>query len=117
MASATPAQPAATPEQPTEPAAADPATTRIAILGGPPVVIDRPAPEKAARSDPGEARKKEREKQRAEDRARRRRLAARRARLARQAAQAQLALNPFGQATQTTQYIQPGLAGTTARTR
>ena len=116
------------PEQPGAPAAADPATARIATLGSPPVVIEQPTPEKAVRGEPDQSEakkkeeaKKEREKERAEERARQRRLAARRARLAQEAAQAQLAAYPFGQANQTTQYVQPGLqpglAGTTTRTR
>jgi hypothetical protein len=117
-ASAAPEAPPAAPGQPSAPAAADPSTASIATLGGPPAAIAEPAPEKAGRAapDPIEARKKEREKERAEEQARRRRLAARRARLAQQAAQAQQAANPFGQTNQM-QFVQPGLANASARSR
>ncbi|WP_024518193.1 hypothetical protein [Bradyrhizobium sp. Tv2a-2] len=96
----------ATPEPSSAPA--DPATARIATLGGPPVTTEEP---KGARGelDPSDAKKKER----AEERARQRRLAARRARLAQEAAQARLAANPFA----AMQYIRPGLANATARAR
>ena len=106
----------AAPEHPVTPAAASPAASRIATLGGPPVVIDEPAPLRAVPAGPVAAElKKERDRERAEEQARRRRLAARRAKSAAQAAQAQLAANPFGQANQTVQYVQP--AQSTARTR
>jgi hypothetical protein len=105
----------AAPEQPGAPTAANPA--RIATLGGPPVVIEVLAPDKAVRAgpDPSEV-KKEKEKQRAEEQARRRRLAARQAKLAREAAQAQQAANPFAPPNQAF-YIQPAQANASARTR
>ena len=115
-AGAAPAAPEAAPPTAPEPstlAAADPATARIATLGGPPVTIEEPAQSKSV-LDQSEARMKEWEK----ERARRRRLAAQRARLAQQAAQAaQRAAYPFGQPNQTVQYVQPGLPGATTRTR
>ncbi len=114
----------AAPEQPSAPAAADPATAnpgtaRIATRGGPPIVIEEPAPAKAVRAgpDPNEV-KKEKDKERAEERARRRRLAAaRRARQAREALQAQQAANPFAAPNQGLQYAQPAQANANARTR
>jgi hypothetical protein len=106
------------PDHPSAPAAADPVAAKIATLGGPPVVIEQPAAEKAARvgPDPSEV-TKEREKERAEERARRRRLAARRARLAAQAAQTQQAADPFTQPNPMIQYAQPIQANASARTR
>jgi len=112
------ASPAA-PEQAGAPAAAGPATARIATLGGPPVVIEDPVPQKAVRAgpDPNEV-KKEKDKERAEERARRRRLAAaRRAKQAREAAQAQQAANPFAPPNQGFQYMQPAQANASASTR
>jgi hypothetical protein len=95
-------------EQTTPPAATEPnpAMSRIATLGGPPVPIG---------AQLRTAAQIEKDKQRAEDRARRRRLAARRARLAREMAAAQQAANPFGQTYQATQFAQPTTA-TVART-
>jgi hypothetical protein len=61
--------------------------------------------------DQSDAKKKQREKERADYLARRRRLAARRASLARAA---QALANPFGL---TTHFLQPGLANASARTR
>jgi hypothetical protein len=102
--------PPAQSEPPSAPVAVNPATARIATLGGPPVTIEEPGAR--GELDQSEATKKER----AEERARRQRLAARRAKLARQAAQAQAA-NPFAQSGPTLQFIQPGLANATARAR
>jgi len=103
----------AAPEQASAPTAADPATARIATLGDPPAATGEPPPDYTVRADPGEAKK--REKERAEERARqRRRLAAQRARLAREAA-AQQAAYPFGRTNQVPQFLQPGVQRARAR--
>jgi hypothetical protein len=95
QAAANEAAPAA-PEQasPAISTAVDLASTKIAILGGPPVTIEAPPP-KAASAKPDESVIKKRQQAR---RAARRRRMALRARLARQAP-AQPAANPFSQPT------------------
>jgi hypothetical protein len=80
-----------------------PATTRIATLGGPPVVVETETRKEVSEQDREEARKQLRA-QRAKER---RRLAARRARLAKQLAAQQAAADPFAQVMQ--QYPQPQL--------
>ncbi len=102
-AASEPAQ--AAPQQANSPTVgeSDPATTKIATLGGPPVVID-------PSTDRDEVKK---EKERARHR---RLLAARRAWLARQAAAQQTAFNPFAQPPfqpTPTQFAQPTVAART----
>ena len=74
---------------------ADLASTKIAILGGPPVTIETPPPPKAASAKPDESVIKKRQQAR---RAAQRRRIALRARVAQQAP-AQPAANPFSQPT------------------
>jgi hypothetical protein len=84
------AAPETAPEQPSPPAAIDPATIRIATLGGPPVATESPAQAPDAKIDQINKRRLRAQ------RARARRLAAYRARIAQQPLQ-QAISDPFGQ--------------------